>query len=451
MRRGGKAKILFILAQYRGVSDAMKMRRWAPRTFSFYPLNIPILGALTPETSFTMEFINEYWGEQVDFHSDADLVAISFVTPSARRAYEVADKFRERGKPVVMGGVHASVCAEEAARHADVIIAGEAEETWPRFLEDFLAGAVKPRYDATRPVPPELIPLPNRGLAKRPWKLHNISMMATRGCPFGCDFCAVSNFFGKKVRCRPVDLVIQDLEAALALEEQQTRLVALKDDNLAFNRDYAGTLFERLIPLNLQWAGQTNIKSLDDPELVDLMAKSGAALITVGLESVKPANIARYHKSYEEAARVKEVIARLHRHNIFVWGSYMIGFDDDTPESLEATYRQAKYLNLDLATFNLLTPFPGTDLYHRLAAEGRLVEKRWEYYDVEHSVFKPLLMSQEELTRQAHQIIRRFYSGGEISHRMALSVWRMLKSRRLAPLSYIFFFNLAARAIARKL
>jgi len=350
-----------------------------------------------------------------------------------------------------MGGVHASVCADEAAQHADVVIVGEAEETWPQFLQDFLAGTVKPRYDAPRPVPPELIPIPNRRIAKRSWKLSNISLMATRGCPFGCDFCAVSSYFGKKVRCRPVEVVIQELEAALALEEHQTRLVVFKDDNLVINRDYAATLFEKLIPLNIQWAAQGNIKSLDDPELVSLMVKSGGILATVGLESVKPAHIDRYNKSYAEAERVKEVVSRLHRHNIFVWGSYMFGFDDDTPASLEATYEQAKYLELDLVTFNVLTPFPGTALYQRLAAEGRLRENRWEYYDIEHSVFKPQLMSQEDLMRRTHGIIQRFYSGGEICRRLARTVGRVWESRRYVPLSYVLFFNLAARAIARRL
>lgn len=451
MNRTGKAKVLFVLPQYKGVSEAMQMRRWAPRTFSFYPLSIPILGALTPAASFTTEFVNEYWGETVDYGCDADLVAISFLTPSAPRAYEVADRFRARGKLVVLGGVHASVCPEEAAQHADVVIVGEGEETWPQFLADFLAGAVQPRYVASRPVPPDLIPLPQRRLAQRPWKLSNISLMATRGCPFGCDFCAVSSYFGKAVRCRPVDLVIQELEAALALEQQQTRLVVFKDDNLAINRDYAQALWEKLVPLNIQWAAQANIRSLDDPELVGLMARSGGILATVGLESVKAAHIARYHKSYEEAGRVKEVISRLHRHNIFVWGSYMFGFDDDTPGSLEATYEQAKYLGLDLVTFNVLTPFPGTALYQRLAAEGRLVEKRWQYYDIEHSVFKPHLMSQEELIRRTHKIIQRFYSAREILGRMAKAVRRRWESRRWVPLSYVLYFNLAARAIARRL
>ena len=275
--------------------------------------------------------------------------------------------------------------------------------------------------------------------------------MATRGCPFGCDFCAVSAYFGRKVRCRPVDAVIQELEEALALEEHKTRLLVFKDDNLTINRAYAQELFERLIPLKLRWAAQANVASLDDPELVGLMRRSGGGLATVGLESVKAGHIARFGKSYPEVGKVKEVIHRLHRHNIFVWGSYMFGFDDDTPASIEATYEQARSLGLDLVTFNILTPFPGTALYRRLAAEGRLVAKGWEYYDIEHSVFTPSLMSQAELTRLTHRAIQRFYSGPEILRRMGLSVLRVLESRRYVPLSYVLVFNLAAWAIARRL
>ena len=451
MNSGEKAKILFVLPQYKGVSKAPLMRRWAPRTFSFYPMSVPILAALTPEDSFEFEFVNEYWGEQVDYDCEADLVAMSFLTPSTPRAYEVADKFRDRGKPVVMGGVHASLCVEEAAPHADAVIVGEAEETFPQFLQDFLDGTMKSRYDPSRPVPPDLIPIPDRGVAKRPWKLSNISMMATRGCPFGCDFCSVSRYFGKRIRCRPVDSVIEELDTALALEEQKTRLVVFKDDNLLIDRHYASDLLERLIPLNIRWAAQSNIKALDDPELIRLMVKSGGILATVGLESVKPDHVAQYRKSYEDPKRVKEVIDRLHSHNIFVWGSYMFGYDDDTPASIEATYEQAKYLELDLVTFNVLTPFPGTALHQRFASEGRLLEKGWEYYDVEHSVFKPRLMTQEELMRSTHRVVRRYYSGGDISRRMARTVRRSWESRRYVPLSYVLFFNLAAWAIARKL
>jgi radical SAM superfamily enzyme YgiQ (UPF0313 family) len=446
-----KPKILFVLPQFRGVSDAMRLRRWAPRTFSFYSLSIPQLAAVTPRRDFDLQFVNEYWNEPLDYDRDADLVAISFLTPSSRRAYEVADQFRRRGRLVVMGGVHASFAVAEARPHADVLLLGEGEEIWPQFLRDFLSGRWQSLYQAPRPVPPEAIPPPDRTIAQRAWKLSNISLMATRGCPFGCDFCAVSSFFGRRVRCRPVDQVIEEIKAAIALEENHTRILVFKDDNLAFDKPYIYELLEKLIPLKVRWAGQANVKSLDDPLLVDLLKRSGCALVTCGLESSRPRHIRRFGKSYPDFPRVREVVNRLHRQNIFVWGSYMFGFDDDTPATIRDTYQQALDLKLDLATFHIRTPFPGTALHRELLAEKRIFEPRWEYYDIEHSVFHPRRMSSRELTQLTHEVIRRFYSGAAISRRMLDTARRIITTRRWAPPLHILYFNLAVRALVREL
>jgi radical SAM superfamily enzyme YgiQ (UPF0313 family) len=440
---------LFIFPKIGSISYLYEMRKSAPSTFSLYPLSIPILAALVPRDKFDMELVNEFWDEEVDFDSDADIIALSFLTASASRAYEIADHFRARGKLIAMGGVHVYSRTEEALQHADVVFRGEGEEIWPRFLNDYLNGEVKKIYEAPRPVPPELIPIPDRSITRRSWKHPYISLMASRGCPYRCDFCAVSSYFGDKCRCRPVESVINEIKNALAMGDIKDRFLVFKDDNIAFHRDYAKELFKAMVPLKIKWAGQANTKTLDDSELVELMGKSGCILMTLGLESIKENHIAHYKKSYTDLEKVKKVISLMHKQNIYVLGSFMFGFDDDTPESIVETARVAKKMGIDLVTMTLRTPFPGTPFYQALEKENRLIEKRWECYDIEHPVFVPKLMSPTQLVESQWEAHRIFYSTVGITSRIIRSGLRGILTGRWISPTYVLYFNLAARKAAK--
>lgn len=449
-RTGSKAKILFITPYYRGVSNFVQAGFWGRRLYSSFPLGVGLLAALTPRDEFSVSLVNEHWDERVDYQDEAEIVALSFMTCNAPRAYEIADRFRSRRKLVVMGGLHASACTAEAAEHADVVFVGEGEETWPQFLRDFGAGRVQPVYRAPRPVPPELIPFPDRIMARRNRKLSKISVMASRGCPYGCEFCTLTNFFGRQVRCRPVSQVMEEIQEAIALTGPQINMLVFKDDNFVVHKEYTQELLEQLLPLKMNWGAQVDLKSLADQETVRLMKRSGCVLLAVGLESAHPDTGSRFGKTFDEAGKMREVISILHQHNIFVWGSYIFGFDEDTPDSFEKIYQQAKYLDLDILTVGILTPFPGSALYDKMIKENRIMEKRWQYYDLEHPIIAPKNLPPYALKQFQKDILRRYYTRSAILQRMGQAVFRVIKSGRYVPLHYFFFFNLMARSILKK-
>ncbi len=451
-KTGSKAKILFVTPYNQAMSKFMEstLGTIGRRLSSHYPLGAGVLAALTPRDDFTVSLVNEYWQERPNYQDAPDIVALSFMTCNAPRAYEIADRFRDRGKMVVMGGLHASACPAEAAEHADVVFVGEAEETWPQFLRDFRAGRVKSVYRASRLVPPELIPIPDRLLAKRNRRLSKVSVIATRGCPYGCDFCSVTTFFGRQLRCRPVPQVMAEIEEALALENNRVRLLAFKDDNFAINKEFAHELLENLIPLNVQFMAASDLRSLDDPELIKTMRRAGCMLLAAGLESVHPCHVSRFGKTYEDPGKIKEVISLLHRNNIYLWGSYIVGFDEDTPESIDRMYQQAVDLGIDFFTIAILTPFPGSELYEKMLKENRIVNKNWEYYDFEHLVFEPRNFTPLALERLHADTMRRFYKGSEICKRIGQAMWRVFQSGRYAPLHFVFFFNLAGKILLNK-
>ncbi len=451
-KTGSKAKILFVTPYSQGTSRFMasSLGLLGRRLSSHYPLGVGVLAALTPRADFSVKLVNEYWQERPDYQDDADIVALSFMTCNAPRAYDIADRFRARGKLVVMGGLHASACATEAAQHADAVFVGEAEETWPQFLQDFLTGRVQPLYRASRPVPPELIPIPDRTVTKRNRRLSKISLIASRGCPYGCDFCSVTSFFGRKVRCRPVPQVMAEIQEALALENHGVRLLAFKDDNIAVNKEYAHELLENLIPLNVRWLAQSDLRSLDDPELITVMRKSGCMMLAVGLETVHPCHMARFGKTFEDLDKMKEIISLLHKHNIYIWGSYIIGFDEDTPESIDKMYRQALYLGIDFFTIAILTPFPGSELYEKMRQDNRIINQQWQYYDFEHLVFEPRNITAPVLEKLHAETLGRFYQGSAICKRLGQAMWRVIQSGRYVPLRYVFFFNLVGKTLLAK-
>jgi len=451
-RVGSQAKVLFITPYHQGVSKFMEstMGVWGRRLSSQFPLGVALLAALTPREDFSVALVNEYWHEGVDYQDEAEIVALSFMTCNAPRAYEIADQFRSRGKLVVMGGMHVSACADEAAQHADVIFVGEGEETWPQFLQDFRAGRVQPVYRAPRPVPAELIPLPDRVIAKRNRKLSKISVIASRGCPYGCDFCSVTTFFGRQTRCRPVAQVMAEIREAMALEQDRVRFLAIKDDNIAINKEYAHELLENLIPLKVRWVGQSDLRSLNDPHLIRVMRQSGCMLLASGIESANACNVSRLKKTFDETDKIREVISLLHKNNIFFWGSYIVGFDDDTPESIDRIYQQAIYLGIDFLSIAVMTPFPGSVLYDQMLTENRIVEKRWEYFDIEHLVFEPKKISASLLNKHHVGALKRFYAGSEICKRMGQASLRILQSGRYVPLRYSLFFNLIAKTFLTK-
>ena len=379
-------KILLISPDLEG--SLYRYSRREVRSFSFPRLTLPILAALTPP-EHSVRLVDESV-EDIDFEAEADLVGISLLTFLAPRGYEVADRFRSRGTPVVLGGMHASALPEEALLHADSVVIGEAEETWPILLQDFEKGQLQRIYRAEKRPSLEALPRPRLDLLKREGYLNANCVQATRGCPFGCDFCSVTDFFGNSFRLRPVKEVVAEV-AALPGD------FIFVDDNIAGNRAYAQELFSALIPLGKMWGSQCHLGLANDPELLSLAAQSGCTHMFIGIETVSQANLKGVHKSFNKVSQYEESIARFHDQGIVVNAGMIFGLDEDDDSVFPTTVEFLEKNKVELTLFNILTPLPGTRLYARLEEEGRIIHRNWSHYDGRHVVFQPKKMSPETL------------------------------------------------------
>jgi radical SAM superfamily enzyme YgiQ (UPF0313 family) len=366
------------------------------------PLGLTLVAALTPpgiDVSLTDENVTP-----VDLDKDVDLVGISAVTLAAPRAYEIADAYRRRGIPVVLGGVHPTLCPDEAAEHADSIVIGEAEGTWPTLVEDFAAGRLRERYE--RSERPSLVglPLPRRDLLAPNRYLFTGTVSTTRGCPFACSFCSVTAFFGHTYRSRPIDEVMAEIDTL-----KRNRFLFFTDDNIVASPRYAKELFRALVPCRKRWVGQASINIAKEEELLALAAASGCVGLMIGLESVTPASLAAVQKRVNVPDEYGPAIKKIQAHGIAVHGFFIFGFDADEETVFERTIRFCRTVRLNTANFGILMPFPGTSLYESLDAERRILTKDWRQYD-DNLVFRPKGMSVDALERGTRWAWQAFYS-----------------------------------------
>lgn len=363
-----------------------------PHQFTNKAILIPqlalfILQGLTPE-NHEVEIVEEEY-MQLDLDAECDVVGISCMTSNAYRGYRIADAFREKGKIVIMGGVHPSILPDEALEHANAVVVGEAEGVWEKILEDIESNKLKRIYHEPNPnldryIPKDFSSLPK----KRAFSL--IPLQTTRGCPYDCDFCCVSEIFGKKITHIPVEHVVKDIEVSGA------RNFIILDDNVISNPKYARELFKALIPLNIRWVGQSSISFARDIELMKLAKKSGCKGLFIGLESVVETNNQKFKKlkSLEDTIESMKLILKM---GIFIQASVIFGFDEDTHETFGQTVKFLRKNRLTLASINALTPYPGTRLYEEFKDDGRLLHEKWEYYDHHTVVFQPKNMTPLEL------------------------------------------------------
>ena len=376
----------------------------------FARLTLTTLAALTPpgvEVKITDENV-----EPIDFEEDVDLVGLTGMVLHARRAYEIARRFRERGIPVVMGGPHASSCPAEAKNHVDAVVIGEAENVWKGLIEDFQQGCLKPFYKADAFCSMKGFPPPRLDLLRKEAYMTVNCVQTTRGCPYQCDFCHVTHFFGKTYRCRPVEEVIEEVKRL------EGDFVVFVDDNIAGNRHYAEELFHRLKPLNKKWASQASLTFTKDRELLRLAAESGCVSLFLGVESLSSENLKEVNKSFNQVSHFEEAFRVLHDHDIMILAGFIFGLDHDDEGVFERTLRFCERNQIELPSFFMLTPLPGTSLFQRMEAEGRLLHKNWAEYNGDTVVFKPKLMTEETLQRGFHWVCKEAYSWGSIFKRV---------------------------------
>jgi radical SAM superfamily enzyme YgiQ (UPF0313 family) len=383
---------------------------WSKVVFRFPYLALTSLAALTPP-DITVRLIDENV-EDLDSQDKPDLVGISLMTPLAPRGYEIAAAFRKRGIPVVLGGIHATMMAEEAGAHADAVVVGEAERLWPQVVADARRGQLQPLYREDGHASLDHLPLPRRELLRRKAYFFVNTVQTTRGCPFDCEFCSVTQFYGHTYRLRPI------AEVEREIQKLEGRFVFFVDDNLIGDRSYARELFQRLIPYRLRWASQASITIAKDAELLRLAQQSGCLGLFIGLESLSQKTLQEMGKSFNRVDSYRDRIKRIHGHGIGIQGSFIFGNDGDTPAIFEDTVRFTEETRLDAALFSILTPFPGTRLYHKMHSEGRILSHDWGRYDMNHVVFQPRGMSARELQQGFAWAYRRLYSWPSITRRL---------------------------------
>lgn len=392
------------------------------KSLRYMPLTLTTLASLVPpEIDADLQLLDEGI-QEVDpatiVSEGADLVGLTVITGTAMRSYELAAAFRARGIPVVLGGPHVTLVPEDAQPHADAIVVGYAEESWPELLRDFAGGGrgrMRRRYDQRPGLSLAGLPFPRRDLLPRKRYLTDDVFEATRGCVHRCDFCVVPSAWGTKPYQKPVEDVIADIR------QKGARKLIFVDLNLIADREYAARLFEALIPLRVQWYGLATVLLAQDADLLRLAQRSGCKGILIGLESISRENLRASKKGFNSPERYRELVEALHRHGIALQGCFVFGLDNDTPEIFLETARFAVEARIDLPRFAVVTPFPGTALFQRLESEGRILTRNWELYDGQHVVFQPARMSVEELQRGIETAWKYAYSVPSMMKRLAAS------------------------------
>jgi radical SAM superfamily enzyme YgiQ (UPF0313 family) len=390
--------------------EIQRVRR--SRVLNFQQITMPYLAAFAP-AHWTVLHIDEAV-QPVDIEASADLVAITFHTPSAPHAYDLAARFRQRGIPVALGGPHATLLPDEAQAHADVIFVGETEYTWPRFLAEFEAGNHSARY---RSEPPSLdkTPMARQDLFHRRDHAAGV-LFATRGCAHRCDFCTVAVMYQRQVRKRPVEAVAQEYASF------RGKVIILWDDNIAGDVEHAKALFRALAPHRKWWSSQASVHAASDDEFLELAARSGCKQLFIGLESISQASVNEVSKAFNQVDDYARAIARIHSHGISVQAGIVFGFDNDTEAVFGETLDFLEAAGVQNATFNILTPFPGTRLHERLEAEGRILTRDWSKYNGRADVvFRPRNMSPEALLAGYQYANKRFYSWRSAAKRLSRS------------------------------
>ncbi len=377
------------------------------RTWQMEPLPIAALAAQTPK-DVAITFYDDRV-EPIGFDTPADLVAISIETYTARRAYEIASEFRRRRVPVVMGGFHATLLPQEVQNYAEAVVVGDAEGLWAEVIDDARHGRLQRVYRAGEW--PDLAALRYDRSVFRDKRYLPLGLVETgRGCRFPCDFCAIQTVFERTHRHRPIDAVVRDLEAL----KPEKKLFFFVDDNFAADLKHARELVDAIAPVKARWVTQMSINAAHDEEFLARLARSGCQGVLIGFESLDPETLIGMNKRFNTMKGGYDVaLGKLRHHGIRVYGTFVFGYDQDTEASFAPAVDFALRHRFYLTAFNHLTPFPGTPLYKRLEAEGRLTYDAWwldRRYSYNRIPFRPARISAEALQAGCVEARRRFYS-----------------------------------------
>ncbi len=410
-------KILLIVPAVPSLRVTSRDRRVPSRAwlrFSILPLTT--VAALTPERH-AVELCDETV-EPVDLESDADVVGLSLMTATAPRGFELARWFRARGRKVVAGGYHATLCPDDTLAHVDAVVAGDAEDTWPRLLEDLEAGRLQRLYRSQGSCDLARVPVPRRALAARNARHYvtSYAVQSGRGCTHGCRYCSITAFHRRTYRTRPLEAVLDELRGV-------PRDFIFVDDNIVADPERARRLFTAMIPLRKRWVSQSSLAIADDPELLGLARAAGCRGLFIGVETADAANLDRVDKGFNRADRHLERLAAIRRAGIGVIAGMIVGMDGDGPRVFQDTLRFLQRAGVDALQLNIMTPLPGTPLFDELRRAGRIADTDWTRYDFRHCVIRPARMTAAELQDGADWLYHQFYRLDRVILRCLRTLW----------------------------
>lgn len=373
------------------------------------PLALPTLKALTPDDVF-VRIIDEN-NEQIPYDEHWDLVGITVMLHVSPCAFAIADKFRSRGIKVAFGGFFPTLWSQDAQPYTDTIVAGEAEYIWKDVIADLRKNKLKPFYKADRFIDLKDIPFIKKEYFSPFDEFYHIE--TTRGCPYNCDFCSVTAFYGAQFRHRPVEHVIRQLE------EFKGKMIFFVDDNITGNPKYAKELFKEIIPLKIKWSGQFSLNNAQNKEIMELAAESGCQFLFTGIESLSLENLQAVDKKWARPEKFEEWIKMTHDANIGIYGSFMFGFEGDDPDIFKITLDFCEENQIELGLFSALFPIKGSKFYRQLVDENRIFETDTTKFNGQHATFHPKKMTASQLDEGLRWIWQNFYSKRSISHRLS--------------------------------
>jgi radical SAM superfamily enzyme YgiQ (UPF0313 family) len=428
---------IIVLFQNLGDSEAYFARSPAP------PLAGALVAGLTPDI-VEVDLLHEMV-RPIDYSTDADFIALSFMDYCAPHAYEVARKFKKLGKTVVAGGKYASTFPEKVKPHMDSVVVGEAEKIWPRVVEDMVNGKLERVYEAPFAPPLDNIPPPRYDLVE-PEYAAPVVTEATRGCKYICSFCQLT-IERKPYRMRPIDDVIRDLTATEKLPLHKRKMAMLLDNNLGGDIGYAKELLQEIAKLKLWGLGaQFSFDCLHDDTFLDLLVKAHCGMAFIGLESLNEPSLAAVHKKQNKVEEYKELFIKLKERGILTFTGMMLALDEDTPEYYKELPKKLDEIDPSSILLSISIPIPGTPFHQQVEHEGRIVDENLSHYEGDHLVFEPKRVNAEEVFSAFRHINAYFYSWTNILKRLFRFVVRQNKGRNVFRrifrgmlLSMIFF------------
>ncbi|EAT58635.1 B12-binding domain-containing radical SAM protein [Chlorobium ferrooxidans] len=406
------------------------------------PLNLIMVATLVGKL-FDVTFIDERLGNSVpEDLSGFDVVAITSRTLNATKAYRIGDAALRQGKTVILGGVHPTMLHDEAAAHCTSVVYGEIESIWTELATDVLTGKMKPIYRAKelKPMGSMIHPDFSYALTSPSAKKYSslIPILATKGCPVGCNFCTTPTIYGKNYRYRELDLVLDEMRYHQKRLNKEKINFSFMDDNISFRPQYFMTLLEEMAKLGVHWNANISMNFLDKPEVAELAGRSGCDLLSIGFESLNPETLKSVHKGSNRLGNYETVVSNLHKNGIAIQGYFMFGFDNDTEESFQLTYDFIMKNRIEFPVFSLVTPFPGTPYFDEM--KPRIRHFDWDKYDTYHYMFEPSKMSGEKLLSNFVKLQKEVYKGRSIMQRM-----------KGKPLNWVWFVNYMMHRFTKKL